>query len=92
MQLMIIFHFALAMAPIHSKNVMATEFEIGHENFCSKVCVVCCRKASRMLSVAEIKVVQDYVIDGYDESHPDFPNDEFHWKRTDSMFMTLSFQ
>ena len=53
---------------------MATAFEIGQEKCRSKVCVVCYQKASRSLSEAEIQLVQEFLIDGYSSSHPDFPN------------------
>ena len=52
----------------------STTFEIGHGKCRSLVCVVCYQKASRSLSELEIKNVQDYLIDGYSSSHPDFPN------------------
>ena len=52
----------------------STAFEIGHEKCRSLVCVVCYQKTSRSLSELEIKNVQDYLIDGYSSSHPDFPN------------------
>ena len=53
---------------------MATAFEIGHEKCRSLVCVVCYQKASRSLFEAEILLVQEFLIDGYRSSHPDFPN------------------
>ena len=53
---------------------MATAFEIGHEKCRSLVCVVCYQKASSSLSEAEILLVQEFLIDGYRSSHPDFPN------------------
>ena len=54
---------------------MLTAFEIGHEKCRSLVCVVYYQKASRSLSELQIKNVQDYLIDGYSSSHPDFPNE-----------------
>ena len=53
---------------------MSTAFEIGHEKCRCLVCVVCYQKASRSLSELEIKNAQDYLIDGYSSSHPNFPN------------------
>ena len=52
----------------------STAFEIENEKCRSLVCVVCYRKASRSFSELKIKNVQDYLIDGYSSSHPDFPN------------------
>ena len=52
----------------------STAFEIENEKCRSLVCVVCYQKASRSLSQLEIKNVQDYLIDGYSSSNPDFLN------------------
>ena len=53
---------------------MSTSFDLEHERCRSKVCVVCYRKANRTLSELEIQTVQEFLIDGYNISHPDFPN------------------
>ena len=52
---------------------IATEFDLGHDRYRSKVCVVCYEKASRMLSDLEIETVDKFLIDGYKSMHPDFP-------------------
>ena len=52
---------------------MTTEFGVEHEK-CSLVCVVCYKKASRPLSASEIQSIQEFLIDGYSSSDPDFPN------------------
>ena len=52
----------------------STKIESEHEKCRSKVCIICYQKASRKLSDTQIKTIQDYVIDGYNCSHPDFPN------------------
>ena len=51
---------------------MSIRFDLEHERCRSKVCVVCYRKVNRTLS--EIQTVQEFLIDGYNISHPDFPN------------------
>ena len=52
---------------------MATEFDLRHDRCCSKVCVVCYEKASRILSDLEIETVDKFLIDGQKSTHPDFP-------------------
>ena len=52
---------------------MSTDFEIGHEKCRRLVCVVCYNKAPRLLTELETKHVQDFVIEGYTISNPDFP-------------------
>ena len=53
---------------------MSTAFEIRHEKCRSLVCVKCYQKVSRLLWELEIKNVQNYLINRYSSSHPDFPN------------------
>ena len=52
---------------------MSTDFEIGHERCRSLVCVVCYNKASHLLSKLQTKLVQEFIIEGYTSSNPDFP-------------------
>ena len=53
---------------------MATSFNLEHEEYHGRVCVVCYRKASRSLSQAEVGDIQKYLIEGYNVNDPDFPN------------------
>ena len=53
---------------------MATSFNLGHEEYRGRVCVVCYRKASRSLSQAEVGDIQKYLTEGYNVNEPDFPN------------------
>ena len=52
---------------------LSTEFETEHERCRGLVCVVCYNKASRRLTVMDTKYVQEFVIDGYTATNPDFP-------------------
>ena len=52
---------------------MATAFHLQHEECRDRVCVCCYRKASRSLSTAEVVDIQNYLIEGYDINHADFP-------------------
>ena len=47
--------------------------EIGHEKCRALVCVVCYNKAAHVLSDLETKYVQEFIIEGYTASNPDFP-------------------
>ena len=53
---------------------MSTDFDLEHERCRSKVCVVCYEKANRTLSDLEIQTVHEFLIDGYNVTHPDFPS------------------
>ena len=50
-----------------------SSFDLGHENCRSKVCIICFSKATRSMSINEIEIIQQYVIDGYEVSNSDFP-------------------
>ena len=52
---------------------MAIPFDLEYDRWRSKVCVVCCEKASRMLSDLEIEPVDKVLINGCKSIHPDFP-------------------
>ena len=52
---------------------MSTDFELGHESCRRLVCVVCYEKASSVLTDLQTSYVQDFVIEGYTNSNPDFP-------------------
>ena len=52
---------------------MSTDFDLEHERRHSKVCVVCYEKANPTLSDREIQTVHEFLIDGYNVTHPDFP-------------------
>ena len=52
---------------------MATAVDDKHELCRKKVCVVCYRKADRGLSVTDISLVREFIIEDYETSNPDFP-------------------
>ena len=52
---------------------MVTDFGLGHDRCHSKVCVVYYEKASRILSGLEIETADNFLIDDYKSTHPDFP-------------------
>ena len=53
---------------------MATNFELGHNECRSWVCVCCYRKADRSLSEKDIACIQLHLIERYNVDNPDFPN------------------
>ena len=53
---------------------MAAQFETSHEYCREKVCVVCYKKGSRKLSVGDVEVVREFIIEAYSVSDSDFPN------------------
>lgn len=52
---------------------MSTDVELGHENCRRLVCVVCYEKASSVLTDLQTSYIQDFLIEGYTISNPDFP-------------------
>ena len=54
--------------------IMAANFELGHNECRSWVCVYCSRKADRPFSEKDIACIQLHLTEGYNVDNPDFPN------------------
>ena len=54
--------------------IMAANFELGHNEWRSRICVCCYQKTDRPLSEKDIACIQLNLVEGYNVDNPDFPN------------------